>query len=475
VPIEENNTLNDAITSFAGQIFLRGEPGYEEARTARIWHANRPDRFPEAILLAKNESDLVNGVRLARQKGWSVAVRSGGHSFPVWSVRDSGLLIDLGGYKEMSYDADSQIVTATSAIKGGDELNPYLKQFGRYFGAGGCPSVGLGGFLLQGGMGWNFRGWGYACEQVVAIDIVTADGELVRAGENQNADLFWAARGIGPGFCGLISRFHLKTRALTDGVAVSMQAYPVERYEQVLKWLWDKHPDISDKVYFNAVSARPPMPIPGHDGGLVFMIWACAFCDSQEEAAEVLAPLKDCPYREDAIMVSDAQPTTLPEQLSLVDQLHPAGLYYKVDSAWVDGPQQDIIKAMRTLVMDRQAEDTGYTFLIFRLPRPDDAPEIAMDLGTDLCVGAYIIHEDESADQKLRDWLRNAMGELEPYTVGQNWGDSDQTFREVKCLTDETWSRYQKIRDERDPEGVFHAHLAGPGGFQNRNGWEKGE
>ena len=462
----------DISAGFSGRLIMRGEPGYEDARVGRIWHANRPDRFPAAILMAQSEVDLVNGVRLASAKGWSIAVRAGGHSFPVWSVRDSGLMIDLGGYKELSFDQATGIVSATPSIKGGEELNPYLKQFGRYFAAGGCPSVGLGGFLLQGGMGWNFRGWGYACEQVVAIDLVTAEGELIRADDTQNQDLFWAARGAGPGFCGLITRFHLKTRPIVDGVAVSMQAYPVERYPDVLQWLWDQHPSISEKVYFNAVSARPPMSIPGHDGGLVFMIWACAFCENQEEAERVLAPLKECPFRDEAIMVSDAQPTTLPEQLSLVDQLHPEGLLYKVDSAWVDGPRPDIIRAMKTLVMDRQPEDAGYTFLIFRLPRPEGAPDIAMDLGTDLCVGAYIIHEAEGASETLRGWLRGAMGELEPYTVGQNWGDSDQTFREVKCLTDASWERYQKIREVRDPEGVFHGHLAGQGGFRNRNGWE---
>ena len=457
---------------FSGQFHLKGEDGYEEARIGRIWHRNRPDRYPAAILMASTENDLVEAVRLACEQGWSVAVRSGGHSFPVWSVRDSGLMIDLGHFKEMSYDPDTHIVSATPSIQGGDELNPYLKKFGRFFAAGGCPSVGLGGFLIQGGMGWNFRGWGYSCEQVVAIDLVTAEGELIRADDTQNQDLFWAARGAGPGFCGLITRFHIKTRPIKDGVAVSMQAYPVDRYPDVLQWLWDQHPDISDKVYFNAVSAPPPMPLPGHDGGLVFMIWACAFCDSQEEAAEALAPLKACPYRDEAIMVSDAQPTTMVEQLSLVDQLHPQDRFYKVDSAWVEGPQNNVIEAMKTLVTDRQPEDTGYTFLIFRLPRPADAPEIAMDMGTDLCVGAYVIHEDGGGSDKLREWLRLAMAELEPYTVGQNWGDSDQQFREVKCLTDASWERYKAIREERDPEGIFHPHLCGEGGFQNRNGWE---
>ncbi len=465
------DSVSDTGRRFDGQLFLRDDQGYEEARVGRIWHLNRPERKPAAVLMAASENDLVEGVRLAQERGWKVAVRAGGHSFPVWSLRDEGLLIDLGGYKDISYNPDTQIVSATPSVGGGNELNPYLKQFGRYMAAGGCPSVGLGGFLLQGGMGWNFRNWGYACEQVVAVDVVTADGELVRADETQNSDLFWAARGTGPGFCGLITRFHICTRPITDGMAVSLQVYPVEYYDKVLTWMWEQHHNISDKVYFNAVAAPPPIPVEGYDGRLVFIMWGAAFGDTYEESEAALAPLKECPYRDKALMIADAQPTTLPEQLALVDKLHPQDFHYRVDSAWVDGPKEEIIDAMRSLIMTQFDDDIGYTFLIFKMPRPE-APDMAMSLSTELCVGKYTIYKNIEDHGRMQDWLRDVMGQLEPYTVGQNWGDSDQTFREVKCLTDDAWQRYKGIRAKWDPDGVFHAHLAGKNAFDNRNGWE---
>ena len=121
------------------------------------------------------------GVRLARERGWQVAVRSGGHSWAQWSVRDDALVIDLGGLQELSYDDATGIVSASPAVQGGAELAPYLDARGRFFPGGHCPTVGIGGFLLQGGQGWNCRGWGWAAEYVEAIDVVTADGELVRA------------------------------------------------------------------------------------------------------------------------------------------------------------------------------------------------------------------------------------------------------------------------------------------------------
>ena len=456
--------------NFDGRLIMRGEAGYEEARTGRIWHSRHPDRTPAAILMAATEQDVVEGVRLARSRGWSVAVRSGGHSFPVWSLRDEGLMIDLGGFKEMSYDPDTQIVTATTSIQGGYDLNPFLKRHGRFFAGGGCPSVGIGGFLVQGGIGWNFRGWGYACENVVAIDVVTADGELVRADETRNSDLFWLARGIGPGFCGVITRFHLRTRPEQLGMAMTMQAYPVERYADVLAWLWAKNAEVSADVYLSGLSVRPPLPVPGHDGGLVFLVWGLAFCDTLEASREALIPLNDCPHLDEAIMVVEGQATNMDEQYVLLDRMHPHGPHYRVDSAWVDGPRDEVIASMRALCTERDPEDIGYTFLIFTMPERR-VPDMAMSLTTELMVGTYVIYENGEADERLKSWLHGATAPLEPFTHGQYWGDSDQLHREVKCLTDRSWVRAKEIRLARDPDGVFALHLAA-GEFRNRNGWQ---
>ena len=142
---------------------------------------------------------MVAGVRLARDRGLKVSVRAGGHSWAAWSLQDDALLIDLGRMGEMAYDPATGIATVSPAVKGGAELTPFLTSHGRAFPGGHCPSVGIGGFLLQGGQGWNSRKYGWACENVTAIDVVTAAGELIRADEHENADLLWAARGAGPG------------------------------------------------------------------------------------------------------------------------------------------------------------------------------------------------------------------------------------------------------------------------------------
>ncbi|MDO9398025.1 MAG: FAD-dependent oxidoreductase, partial [Herbiconiux sp.] len=414
--------------------------------------------------------DIVEGVRLARESGWQVGVRAGGHSFPVWGMRDDALLVDLGEFKEVDYDPETHIVSVTPAVQGGDELNTQLAQHGRFFAGGRCPTVGVGGFLLQGGIGWNFRGWGWAVERLVAIDVVTADGELIRADEHQNADLFWAARGCGPGFPGLITRFHIHTRAIPAALMTTKQFFAIEKYAEVLAWLSEAQRTMPKDNDLLGMSFKPDFEIAGHDGSVVFAISATAYSDTVEESQAILAPLEDNPFLADALMVVPPTPTTLPEEYAFVDAVHPAGFRYRVESAWVEGPHDEIADAVEMLVAQRPAHEPGYTFFQYALPI--DGPDIAMDLRTDLMVGAYIIYSNEEDDEHYRQWALDAMKPLEPYTAGQYWGDSDQEHREVKCLTDESWIRVQEVRRAWDPDQLFVDYLAGASGYQNRNGWD---
>src|SRR6266849_5024868 len=192
--LQGSQEATDGEQMIGNRLIHRGGAGYEEARVAGLFHRRHPERYPAAVLHAESEDDVVLGVREARERGWTVTVRSGGHSFPVWSLRDDALLIDLGGFKEISLEPDTGVVSITPSVQSA-ELNAQLAEHGLFFGSGGCPTIGLGGFLLQGGVGYGFRGWGYAAEQVVTVDVVTADGELVRADAHRNSDLFWAARG----------------------------------------------------------------------------------------------------------------------------------------------------------------------------------------------------------------------------------------------------------------------------------------
>lgn len=127
---------------------------YEEARVKRIFNCQRPKRYPRAIVSAKTESDVVKAVKLAIDQKRSVSVRAGGHSWPVWSLRDDTILVDLGEFSQISFDEKTGVVSASPSTTG-KELSDYLHTRDRIFPAGHCPDVGIGGYLLCGGLGWN--------------------------------------------------------------------------------------------------------------------------------------------------------------------------------------------------------------------------------------------------------------------------------------------------------------------------------
>lgn len=127
---------------------------YEEARTNRLFNTQTPDRYPVAVVFAKTESDIVDTINLAKERECRVSIRAGGHSYASWSVRDEAILLDLGGMEGFTFDDKTNVVTATPNMTGG-ELIDYLSPKGRVVSVGHCPDVGLGGFLLGGGLGWN--------------------------------------------------------------------------------------------------------------------------------------------------------------------------------------------------------------------------------------------------------------------------------------------------------------------------------
>lgn len=129
---------------------------YERARIGRVFNHRRPDRFPVAVVEAEKEEHIQQAVQIAQRKDLRISVRSGGHSWAAWSVRDNAILIDLGNYKQIDLDEKTDVVRVSPSTTG-TQLNTLLEEKGLMFPGGHCPDVGLGGFLLQGGMGWVCR------------------------------------------------------------------------------------------------------------------------------------------------------------------------------------------------------------------------------------------------------------------------------------------------------------------------------
>lgn len=452
--------------SFRGDLLWRGDPGYEEARVGRVFNARRPERMPAAVLLAADEDDVVAGVRMARERGMQVTVRAGGHSWAAWAVRDEVLLIDLGRMREISYDEETGVVTANPAVRGGEELSPFLAERGRMFPGGHCNTVGIGGFLLQGGQGWNSRAWGWGCMNVVAIDVVTADGELVHASEEENSDLLWAARGGGPGFFGAIVRFHLRTYPQPAAPTHDCWVFRLEDLEPLLEWLHEVLPTLEATVEPVVAATRlPDLPLyPGVErpqGPLLFLN-ATAMCESEEQAEEYLAAFSEeaCPLA-DRALGHERKLADFPAMFEAMTEQNPEDHRYAADCSWTDAPAAELAPRLREIWSTLPTEHSFSIWYGWAPKQP--LPDMAFSVEANVYCAMYAIWTDPAEDERMREWTHGAGSRLAEVGCGVYLGDTDFSRRADRFMSDESWRRFNQIRAARDPDGLFRSYLIGEG------------
>jgi FAD/FMN-containing dehydrogenase len=383
------------------KLVRREHPNFAEACFGAVFNACLPlERTPAAVLIAESEQDVVAGVRLARERGWQVSVRSGGHSWAGWSVRDDALLIDLGGMHELGLDLMTGVATASPAVRGGLELAPYLARHGRMFTGGHCESVGLGGFLLQGGQGWNSRRWGWGCENVVGIDVVTADGKLVYADAGQNADLYWTARGAGPGFFGVITRFHLQTYPLTP-MWHDTRMFALDHVEPVLEWLHDVLPKLDPAVEPVVAATRL------RTGEVELLLHTTLVADHAEDADRLLEPLDDPPVEQ----IEHARGETTVAQENVAQALqNPDGHRYCADSQWTNAPASELAPLLRAIWSELP---TRHSFSIWYGWAPTrQLPDMAFSLQANVYLATYAIWTDADEDERHRSWVHDHHARL---------------------------------------------------------------
>jgi FAD/FMN-containing dehydrogenase len=437
---------------FGGQFLRSADAGFEDAAAGRIFNQRRPSRRPAAVLRPAGVADVAAGVRLAAAEGLRVAVRAGGHSWAAWSLREDTLLIDLAAFTGMDYDGKTGIVTAGPAVRGGLDLDPFLAARGRFFAGGHCPAVGLGGFLLQGGMGWNCRGWGWAAESVDAVQVVTADGDVAWCDETSNADLFWAARGSGPGFFGVVTAFRLRTRERYRELTQTTYVYPPSVAEEVLGWLYTARHDVPPSVELVAVGITLPRDqgMPGQ-AGPALVVDGVSF----DGGPSSLRALGTCPVAETALARKVAEPVTIGELRAGQVRANPEGHRYVVDNAYLAGPADSLIPAVTPAFTGLPtAKSFSLWFDLAHLPaRP--RPDMALSLAGDIYFATYVVGDSPAQDGCCRAWVSDTMSRLAPFSAGCYLGDSDFTVRTDRFMSDAAWDRFRRIRADRDPGGLF--------------------
>jgi FAD/FMN-containing dehydrogenase len=439
------------MTEFDGRLLRRGDDDYEAARRATCWNARTPQRFPDAVVQAAGEEDIVRAVRLARAEGWKVGVRSGGHSWAGNHVRDGGLLLDVSRLQAADIDAGAMRAVVQPGCKG-NELVDALGEQGCFFPVGHCPGVALGGYLLQGGYGWNGRVHGPACMSVEAIDVVTADGELVRADAEHHADLFWAARGSGPGFFGAVTRFHLRLQPQPAVIANGVYLYPIDVLDEVFRWAHELGPQVPRTMELMLVIHRDAA------GELEIAVTGPVLVDSEDEARAALALLETCPVLERAKLALPYVPATLNDLYAGVHAAYPDDHRYGVDNAWTHARIEELLPGIRRIAETMPAAPSHMLWMNWgpgATPAPA-RPDMAYSAEDDTYIAVYGVWQDAADDDANIAWATERMRELQPLATGIQLADENLGRRPARFASDANMARMDEIRAAYDPDGLFH-------------------
>jgi FAD/FMN-containing dehydrogenase len=322
-----------------GKLLRPGDDEYEEAR--RLWNGVI-ERRPALIARCAAAEDVVESVNFARENDLLLAVRGGGHNVAGMAMADGGLVVDLSAMKEVGVDPERRTVRAGAGVTIG-ELDEQTQKHGLAAPMGVVSQTGIAGLTLNGGMGHLRRKHGLSSDNLVSVDVVTADGRSLTASAQENADLFWGVRGGGGNF-GVVTSFEYRLHPVGPEVMFCLVFYPGDRAKEAFRFVEGYVADAPDEVSPLGVLGRVPRveDFPEEWHGEQFVAFLAMYVGDVEEGRRVLAPL-----REIAEPIADLSgPMPYVEAQKALDEDYPDGWRYYWKSVNVDGLGDEVIEAL---------------------------------------------------------------------------------------------------------------------------------
>jgi len=427
-----------------GTVIRRGDAGYDQAR--RLWNG-MIDRSPRMIVRCGSTADVVAAVNFARDNNLVLAVRGGGHNAAGLGTCEDGLVIDLSGMRAVTVDPANR----TARVQGGAlwrDFDAATHPHGLATTGGLISSTGVGGLTLGGGLGWLMRKHGLACDNVVGVEIVTADGQVRRASATENPDLFWAVRGGGGNF-GVVTTFEFTLHPVTTLYA-GMLVFPGPRAPEVLRRYRDIAMSASDDLTVFAGLMTSP---DGHPITAIFT----AYNGKTSDAEAALKPLRDMNPVADQVGVMP-----YPALQSMLDDGFPSGLnvYWRSDflAALPDEAIDMLVDRFSSITSPLSAlliEQFGGA--VARVPAADTA-FAQRDAMFNLAVIAR--WTDPATAQTHIDWARVASDAARPFTNGGvyvNYLGSEGPER-VRAAYGSKYDRLVAVKQKFDPSNLFRVN-----------------
>lgn len=449
-----------------GRVTQRGDADFLELLHGNLWNRLIPERTPDCIVRAKDEDDIIAAIKFARENGLKVVVRGGGHNWCQPTLRNGGMLIDIRDFtKVISIDVENRKAVIQPIISNRD-VQKALNAKGLAFPTGHCPQVKASGYFLGGGMAWNPTIWGSGAENVEAIELVTAQGELIKASETENSDYFWAARGSGPGFFGVVTKYYLRLYPLPRAIHGSTYFYSLDDAPAVGTWLGDMAPKISPCIELSQFIVQAPPELKekaaAHNGWLC-MVTGAAFEDTPEAATAALQSLEGGPIK--PLSSSFATPLDFEQLFDASGALWPEGTRARVEATFSNHSPGEMMQAVLPLLPKTPSPTTVFLFTIFCGPNvPAPQQDMALSMHAKVYGGPWTMWWDAKDDQANNDWHQELITTLRPYNLGYYLGESNTAERPanvVQAFTPEKWQKLCDLRAKYDPDGLFFSYFDG--------------
>jgi FAD/FMN-containing dehydrogenase len=438
--------------SFRGELIRPEDSRYDEHRS--VWNGSI-DRFPALIARCAGVADVIAALRFARQAELEVAVRSGGHSYPGYSVCDGGIVIDLSQMKGIRVDPEARTVRVQAGARWAD-LDRETQAFGLATTGGFVSHTGVAGLTLGGGIGWLHRKHGLTIDQLLSVDLITAEGEFVKASETENADLFWGVRGGGGNF-GIVTEFEFRLHPVGPTVLAGPIFWSMDEAPELLRFYRDWSSELPDEMMTILGQRRAPATefVPAELHGELVVTVTCCYSGPVDEGEAVVRPLKA--FGSPVLDLCGPKPYVAHQ--STFDAAFPHGWWYYFRACDVRELSDDLIDVMSEYGRRIVSPITSVAVwqmggAVARVGESDTAFN-----GRDAGFTFNINGNSKTSDgiEAEREWARAYWSALAPFhtSVYVNFLMDEGQERVRQAYGADRYDRLTDLKRKYDPENVF--------------------
>lgn len=442
-----------AVSGFKGEVLRPGHAGYDEAR--QVFNA-MVDRRPALIMRCTDTLDVVEALRTAREEHLSVSVYGGGHGVTGSAVAAGGLCIDLRPMHRVLVDPERR----TAQVQGGcswGEVDAVTQEHGLAVPGGRVSTTGVAGLALGSGSGWLERAFGYTCDNLLAAEVVTADGRVVVASPRENPDLFWALRGGGGNF-GIVTDFTFRLHPVGPTVLGGMLLYPAGAATRLVRFWRSFMTDAPDEVGTALVFATAPPAdfVPEQLRGRPMVAVAVCYAGDLERGREVMAPLVE--FGPPAVDLVGPMPYVAVQRL--IDEANPKGRRNYWTADFLEGLPDE---AIETLVSHATHPVSPFAQVVVfpgggALARVPDNATAFGQRGAPFHVHYLSMWTDPADDEANIAHTRAMARAMAPWNTGRvylNFIGDEGPGRVEQAFGPERYERLRQIKRIWDPENVF--------------------